>query len=152
MGGIGRQWIVAGRFEDWLMVSKQISVMLPYERLAAWRRSHELVLSVYQLTTSWPKSEMYGLVAQTRRAAFSIAANIVEGSAKRGSREFRRFLDISLGSVSELAYCLHLARDLNYLDSKQWEHADSLRSHAHLLTWRLYSAVSKKAVMDGIRR
>jgi four helix bundle protein len=95
---------------------------------------------------------MYGLVSQARRAAFSISANIAEGSAKKGSREFRRFLDISLGSLSELAYCLHLARDLKYLDLKQWEHADSLRSHAHLLTWRLYSAVSKKAVMDGSGR
>jgi four helix bundle protein len=126
--------------------------MLPYERLAAWKRSHELVLAVYQVTASWPKSEMYGLVAQTRRAAFSIAANIAEGCAKRGSREFRRFLDIALGSLSELAYCLHLARDLKYMDGKQWEHGDALRSHAHLLTWRLYSAVSKKAVLDGSRR
>jgi four helix bundle protein len=130
-------------------VERQIQRMLPYECLAAWRRSHELVLAVYQMTAPWPKQEMYGLVSQARRAAFSIPANIAEGSAKRGSKEFRRYLDISLGSLSELAYCLHLARDLNYIDIKQWEHADSLRSHAHLLTWRLYSAVSKRAVVDG---
>lgn len=126
--------------------------MLPYEGPAAWRRSHELVLAVYQITGGWPKSEMYGLVAQARRAAFSVPANIAEGCAKRGSKEFRRFLDFSLGSLSELAYCLHLARDLKYLNIKQWEHADSLRSHAHLLTWRLYSAVSKKAVTGGNSR
>jgi four helix bundle protein len=125
--------------------------MLPYERFDAWKRSHELVLVVYQATASWPKSELFGLVAQARRAAFSVAANIVEGSAKRGSREFRRFLDISLGSLAELDYCLHLARDLKYPSMEEWGNLDSARSHAHLLTWRLYSAVSKKAGMDSTR-
>jgi four helix bundle protein len=79
--------------------------MMPYERLAAWQKSHRLVLLVYRATSKWPKTELYGLVSQARRAAFSIPLNIAEGSAKRGSREFRRFLDIALGSFSELAYC-----------------------------------------------
>lgn len=126
--------------------------MLAYERLAAWKRSHELVLGVYQVTATWPKAELYGLVSQTRRAAFSVAANIAEGAAKRGSKEYRRFLDISLGSLSEVSYCLRLARDLKYLDTKEWEQVDSLRSHAHLLTWRLYSVISRRAALDGTRR
>ena len=126
--------------------------MLPYERFEAWKRGHELVLVVYQATASWPKSEQYGLVAQSRRAAFSVVANIVEGSAKRGSREFRRFLDVSLGSFAELTYCLHLARDLKYLSIEEWGNLDSTRSHAHLLTWRLYSAVSKKAGIGSSRK
>lgn len=82
--------------------------MMPYERLEAWRESHELVIQVYRAAQSWPKAELYGLISQTRRSAFSIPANIAEGSAKKGSREFRRFLDISWESYAELSYCFGL--------------------------------------------
>src|SRR6266850_2340243 len=79
--------------------------MLPYERFQAWKLSYQLTLDVYRLTTSFPKHELYGLTSQSRRAAFSVVANIAEGSAKRGSAEFRRYLDIALGSFSEVASC-----------------------------------------------
>jgi four helix bundle protein len=61
-----------------------------------------------------PPEELYGLVSQARRAASSSAVNIVEGSTKRGSREFRRFLDISLASLAGLEYVFRLAEDLGY--------------------------------------
>jgi four helix bundle protein len=64
---------------------------------------------------SWPTEERYGLVAQIRKAAFSVPANIVEGRAKLGAKEFRRFLDISWGSLAEVEYTLQLSRDLGYL-------------------------------------
>src|SRR5947207_13649370 len=92
----------------------------PYERLAAWRLSYRLVLGVYDATDDFPKHELYGLTSQARRAAFSIVANIAEGSAKRGGAEFRRFLDIALGSLSELSVALRLARDLEYLTPAAW--------------------------------
>jgi four helix bundle protein len=85
--------------------------MMPYERLDAWNRCHELVLKVYAVTRDWPRYEQYGLISQVRRAAVSAATNIAEGGAKRGPREFRRYLDISLGSLSEVSYLLRLARD-----------------------------------------
>ena len=80
--------------------------MMPYERFDAWQVCHKLVLEVYRSTKDFPGSERYGLRSQARRAAFSAAANIAEGSAKHGVREFRRYLDISIGSLSELAYAL----------------------------------------------
>jgi len=86
-----------------------------YERFAAWRRSYELVLAVYDATDAFPKNELYALTSQTRRAAFSIVANIAEGSAKRGGREFARYLDIALGSLTELEVALRLARDREYM-------------------------------------
>jgi four helix bundle protein len=58
--------------------------MLAHKRLHAWKLCHELVLAVYAVTTSFPKHELYGLTSQARRAAFSAAANIAEGAAKRG--------------------------------------------------------------------
>lgn len=119
--------------------------MLAYERLHAWRECHELVLAVYDATNSFPKHELYGLTSQARRAAFSAAVNIAEGSAKRGSAEFRRFIDISVGSLAELSYILRLVRDLKLLSDADWRRLDALRGRAGFMTWRLYQAVGKAA-------
>ena len=78
------------------------------------------------------------------RAAFSVAANIAEGSAKRGARELRRFLDISIGSLAELAFILRLSRDLEYLGGDAWSRLDEQRRRAGFLTWRLYQSLGKK--------
>ena len=126
-----------------------VGFMMPYERLLAWKRSHELTLLVYRLTSQWPKHELYGLTAQARRAAMSIPLNIAEGSAKRGSREFRRYLDIALGSLSETAYCFHLAKDLEYASDEEWKALEELRAETGLLTWRLYSSVKKSTRTDS---
>jgi four helix bundle protein len=119
--------------------------MLAHERLHAWKLCHELVLAVYDATKTFPKHELYGLTSQARRAAFSAAVNIVEGSAKRGPAEFRRFLDMSVGSLAELAYTLRVARDLNLLDDARWQLLERLRRQAGMMTWRLYSAVGRAA-------
>src|SRR5437016_732841 len=83
----------------------------PYEELHAWRECHELALAVYCATKSFPTEEQYGLTSQTRRAAFSAAVNIVEGSARRSRKEFRRFLDIALSSLAEVGYALRFCRE-----------------------------------------
>ena len=88
--------------------------MMPYEKLVAWKVAHELALETYHITDNWPKNELYGLTAQTHRAALSIPANIAEGVAKSGPREFRRYLDVSLGSSSELSYLLLFGRDRGF--------------------------------------
>ena len=117
--------------------------MAPYERFAAWRECHALALKVYRATRGFPKDELYGLTSQARRAAFSAAANIVEGSAKRGSMEFRRFLDVSLGSLTELGYTLRVSRELGLLTEEYWAELDDLQNRARFLTWKLYESVSK---------
>jgi four helix bundle protein len=118
--------------------------VLPYERFRAWHACDALVVAVYRASERFPRSELYGLTSQARRAAFSAAANIAEGSAKSGRREFRRYLDIAIGSLSELSYTLQLCRKLEYLSDEQWAELDRLRAHASRLTWRLYAAVSGK--------
>ena len=85
--------------------------MIAYERFDAWRAAHHLALELYRATDTWPRSERFGLTIQMRRAALSVPTNIAEGAAKRGSREFRRFLDIALGSLAELSYLLRFSRD-----------------------------------------
>ncbi|MGE3527007.1 MAG: four helix bundle protein [Gemmatimonadales bacterium] len=121
----------------------------PYERFTAWQACHELALAVYRSSELWPVQERFGLSAQARRAAFSAATNLVEGSARRGSAEFRRFLDISLGSLSELAYILLLLRDLEVLTQSEWGTLEAMRDHAGKLTWGLYHAVARRA--SGLR-
>jgi four helix bundle protein len=94
---------------------------LPYERFEAWKVSHELALAIYAATRQWPRSELYGLTSQLRRAALSAPTNIAEGSARRGPAEFRRFLNYSLGSLSELAYLLRFAHDAELLTDEAWK-------------------------------
>ena len=94
--------------------------MAPYEKLVAWRECHQLALAVYGATKSFPVDERYGLTSQIRRAAFSAAANIVEGSSRRTAREFRRFLDIALGSLTEVGYALRFAHEAGILAAVEW--------------------------------
>ena len=117
-----------------------------HKSLKAWVACHELVLAVYRESRSWPVAEQYGLTSQARRSAYSAAANIAEGAAKRGTREFRRFLDISLGSLSELSYILQLARELGYLKPEEWGQVEALRDHAGRLTWGLYRVIDRTSI------
>jgi four helix bundle protein len=117
----------------------------PYEKLQAWEACHRLALAVYEATGDWPQDERFGLIAQARRAAFSAAANIAEGSAKRGPREFRRFLDASLGSLAELSYIIRLTKELGIVTEAVASSLESTRNEAGKLTWGLYVYVSRKS-------
>ena len=114
----------------------------PYEKLHAWRECHELALGVYHVTKSFPADERYALTSQLRRAAFSAPVNIVEGSSRRSRKEFRRFLDISLGSLTEVGYTLRFARESGLLDEVTWKDLDNRQSRARFLTWQLYRVLA----------
>ena len=98
--------------------------MQDFRNLQVWQKSHRVALRVYAVSASLPKAETFGVTRQIRRAAVSIAANIAEGSARRGDKEFSRFLYISLGSDSELEYFAILIADLGFMkrdDAKRIE-------------------------------
>jgi four helix bundle protein len=82
--------------------------------LKVWQRSHQMVLSIYRLTKSFPDDERYGLVSQLRRAAASVPTNIAEGSSRQGNQDFARFLNIAEGSLAETHYLVLLGADLGY--------------------------------------
>ena len=79
-----------------------------------WRKAHGFVLDVYQCTSTFPKSEVYGLAQQMRRAAVSIPANIAEGFTRRGTTDKARFMNIAESSLEESRYYLILTQDLGY--------------------------------------
>jgi four helix bundle protein len=105
-----------------------------YHRFEAGKACFDLAEAIYAETKKWPKEELYGLTSQVRRAAFSASLNISEGAAKRGSRELRRYLDIALGSLSELQVALHLARRIGILPLERWKTLDDLLQRAGKLT------------------
>jgi four helix bundle protein len=111
---------------------------MPFERLSAWQASQRLAIEVYRVTQRWPREEIYGLTSQARRAAISIAANIAEGAAKRGRKEFGRFLDVALGSLSELTCLLRLSLDLGFMSLDEWQTVENLRCETGRLLWGLY--------------
>jgi four helix bundle protein len=125
----------------WRLTAALVYSMRAHERLEAWRMSHQLALEVYAATDRWPRSERFGVTAQLRRAAISVAANIAEGSARHGRREFARFLSISLGSLAELSYLLLFSRDRALCDDAEWHRLEALRDHAGKLVYGLYRRV-----------
>lgn len=82
--------------------------------LRAFALADELVLEVYRLSASFPVDERYGLTSQVRRAAVSVASNIVEGCSRESQPDFRRFVELALGSAMEARYQLTLARRLGF--------------------------------------
>ena len=127
---------MTNRAANWLF-----TCMAPHKRFVAWQECHKLVLAVYRSTELFPKHELYGLTSQLRRAAFSAAANLVEGASRKGRNEFRHFLDISLGSLAEVEYGLEVAVALEYLKADTYTTLESQHRRAQFLTWKLKTSM-----------
>ena len=88
----------------------------PHRKLDVWKKSMDFVKHVYQATEKFPKSEIYGLSSQMRRAAVSIPSNLAEGAARKGKKEFRQYLNIAQGSISEIDTQIELSFILNFIE------------------------------------
>jgi four helix bundle protein len=111
-----------------------------FQDLIVWQKAHQFVLSTYRFSEGFPKTQIYGLTSQLRRAAISIAANIAEGFKKKNKSDKARFMNIAQGSLEECRYYLILSKDLRYGDSlelmSQLEEVSKLLNayHTSLLT------------------
>ena len=95
--------------------------MRDFRQIKVWEKAHVLTLEIYRATTNFPREEIYGLTSQMRRSSSSIPANIAEGCGRGGNAELARFMQIGLGSASELEYHLLLARDLSFLPTRVYD-------------------------------
>jgi len=95
--------------------------MRDFRELKVWEKAHALTLAIYKVTARFPREELFGLTSQIRRSSASIAANIAEGCGRGSEAELARFLQIAMGSASELEYHILLARDLGLLNAPEYE-------------------------------
>lgn len=101
--------------------------IITHKDLQVWQKSMDLVVTIYQLSAQFPSEEKYGLISQMRRSAVSIPSNISEGAARNSTKEYIRFLYISLGSLSELETQLMIANRLNQLNNMLEEEVTEIR-------------------------
>lgn len=111
--------------------------------LIAWQEGHKLVLNIYKVTKSFPKEEMFSLTNQLRRAVVSVTSNIAEGFNRKTLSDKSHFYTMSHGSVAEVQNQLLIARDLQYLDQKQFSQIAEQTVLTHKLLTGLIKSISK---------
>jgi four helix bundle protein len=89
--------------------------------IKVWQKAMEFVTLLYKSTSNFPVEELYGITSQMRRSAVSIPSNIAEGFGRKSTNEFKRFLQISMGSLFELQTQLEISKNLGYLTKEQFE-------------------------------
>ncbi len=119
--------------------------MRDYTKIDAWKLADDLTVAIYQRTREFPREEQYGVTSQLRRAAYSVPANIVEGSSREGKRDYLHFLYIARGSLSETQYFLHLAHRLGFLSADEAAAFNNQTKQAFACLHGLIQAVEKEA-------
>ena len=115
-----------------------------FRDLYVWQAAHELTLDIYKITKSFPNEEKYALVPQIRRAAVSVASNIVEGFHRKSLGESMRFYRYSEASLEEVKYQLLVAKDLQYIDETIYNYVIELTNEiGKMLNGWMRSQVSK---------
>ena len=100
-----------------------------HRRLRVYHEAHALTISIYKETRDFPRDEWFGIRAQIRRAAVSVASNIVEGNARRSTPEYVNFLNIARGSAAEVAYLVRLATELGYFPAAADQRLEDACNH-----------------------
>jgi four helix bundle protein len=118
--------------------------MRDYKKIEVWRLAHELVISIYKLTRSFPREEMFGLTSQLRRAAVSVPANIAEGAVRKTKKEYHQFLYTAMGSLTEVGYYIELSIELKYINKSDFDSLIELKNKTASKLYRLIEAVEKE--------
>lgn len=94
--------------------------MKNFRKLNFWQKSHSLILLLYKITENFPKEENFGISSQFRRAGSFISTNIAEGRGRGSDRDFKRIIQIAMGSAIETEYLVILSKDLNYVSNEEF--------------------------------
>ncbi|MCH7761100.1 four helix bundle protein [candidate division TA06 bacterium] len=116
-----------------------------FQDLEVWRKAHEFVLNVYQVTKKFPQEERYGLALQMRRAAISVPANIAEGFTKRTLKDKSHYYNVAQGSLEEMRYYIILSKDLGYIRD-----APELEENGEAISKMLYGLI--KSIQKTVAR
>ena len=119
--------------------------MPPYRNLKAWQHAQRLAVECVKAARQFPDHEQTALADQLRRAAYSVPINIAEGSAKRGSREYLRFLDVARGSLAELETIIEMAKDIGYLDPVEFGRLEALATETSKTLYGLLRKIGESA-------
>jgi len=119
--------------------------MPPYRNLKAWQHAQRLAVECVKATRRFPDHEQAGLADQMRRAAYSVPLNIAEGSAKRGSREYRHHLDIARGSLAEVETIIDIAKDIGYLEAADFGRLEALATETSKTLYGLLRKIGESA-------
>lgn len=114
----------------------------PFKTLKAWQHAHRLAVECGKAVRAFPEQDLGVIADQLLRASSSVPLNIAEGCSRRGSREFRRSLDVARGSLAEVESALELARDLGYLNGEDYERLAAIAIETSKTVWGLLRKVS----------
>lgn len=118
--------------------------MNSYQELEVWQQGINLTISIYKATSQFPTKEIYSLTSQMRRAAVSIPSNIAEGFDRHSTKEYIKFLRISIGSCAELETQVLIAKKLAYLDTNLYQNIYNQLNLIHKKLHALVTALEKK--------
>lgn len=118
--------------------------MADFHHLKAWQHAKVLAVECARAAIRFPPEERFGLADQLRRAAYGAALNIAEGSSRRGTREYRRYLDTARASLTEVEAILEIAAELDYLEPTTRARLEARRDEAAKTVFGLLRAVSAK--------
>jgi four helix bundle protein len=116
---------------------------LGYKKYNVWQKSDELAYQIYHVTKNFPRDEISGITSQLRRATISVPTNIAEGLGRQNRGETKQFLNIALGSISEVEYLLGFSHRLGFISAVEYEVLDSLRQDTSNLLFGLYRSFSR---------
>ncbi len=122
-------------------MQKDLVMKNTFKELEVWQRSIKLTTKVYQLSSSFPNEEKFGIISQIRRASVSIAANIAEGQGRNNPKEFRQFLGIAKGSLSELETLIIITLELGFASKDLSQELTEEINVIHRMLIKLIAAV-----------
>lgn len=111
-----------------------------YKKLIVWQKADELARQVYLQTKEFPRSEIYGITSQLRRAALSVPTNIAEGTGRQNKSEMKQFMNIALGSLAETEYLLEFCKGLRYLSDDSYVKIEGIRREVGAMLWKFYKS------------